>query len=177
MAIRPSKRVTAAGMAVSAFLLIAALQAQVSAPLSEVKVTVVDQSGAVIADSEVVFKSDSKTIVSHTGSDGSVALTLPSGRYDVTANHLGFLKGEIPDFPVTAPEPRDLRMVLKVDPKGLDCGPCGCNGCSVLVPTTLADPDPPNIIRSEAGRDSPAQPVAKKIHSARCLYLWKCSAS
>jgi hypothetical protein len=177
MAIHSTKRMPTAAAAVSVFLLITGIQAQVAAPLSEARVTVVDQSGAVIADGEVVYKSNSKTIASHTGTDGSAVVALPSGRYSVTATHVGFLRAEIPDFQVVAPEPSELRVVLQVDPNFQDCGPCGCNRCPVLVPITPATPDPPNVITSEPGRDSRAQPAAKKIRSPRCLYLWKCSAS
>ena len=40
--------------------------------VSNVTAIVVDESGAVIPDSELVFRSDAKEIVSHTGADGSV---------------------------------------------------------------------------------------------------------
>jgi len=126
---------------------------------------------AVIADGDVVFKSDSKTTVSRTGKDGSVTVTLPSGQYAVTAKSRGFLKNEVPDFQIVAPEPNELKIVLKIDPTRM-CGPCVSD--VALVPTVTTDL--PNVITSEPSRDFPAQP-AKKIRSPRCLYLWKCSAS
>ena len=170
--IRRTKPVIAAATAVSIFLLIAGSQAQPAAPLSQVRVTFVDQIGAVIGDGEVVFKSASKTIVSRTGNDGSVTVTLASGRYTLTATSRGFLKNEVPDFQVVAPEPNELKIVLKIDPTPV-CGPCV--GEVALVPTVTTDL--PNVITSEPSRESPAQPAAKKIRSPRCLYLWKCSAS
>jgi len=160
-------------LAVSAFLVIAAVHAQVTSPVSEVKVTVYDQSGAVIADGEVDFKSDSKTIALHTGKDGAVTVTLRDGRYSVSASRFGFLKQEITDFHVAAPGPDELKIILMVDPHSLVCGPCGCGVCSVLVPTEPSDL--PNVIAPEPDRATPAQPAAKKIRSPRCLYLWKCS--
>jgi hypothetical protein len=179
--IRPTKPVIAAATAVSIFLLIAGSQAQVAAPLSQVKVIVVDQVGAVIADGEVVFKSDSKTIVSRTGKDGSVTVTLPSGRYAVTASHYGFSKNEASDFQIVAAEPNELKVVLNVDDS------CRNNSCVCMGPTCGADPivvatitsDLPNVIEDEPGPVKPVQPATKtrKSRSPHCLYLWKCSTS
>jgi hypothetical protein len=178
MAIGAPTRVTAAALAVSAFLVIAAAQAQVSSPVSAVKVTVFDQSGAVIADGEVVFKSDSKTIASRTGKDGVAIATLPSGRYSVTAKQPGFLKEEVNDFQVGASGPKELTMVLKVDPhSSAPCGPCGCGVCPDLVPTIPAAPDLPTEIRPKRSGDSNAPRGTRKIRSLRCLYVWRCSAS
>lgn len=162
-------------MAISVFLLIAGSQAQVAAPLSEIKVTVVDQTGAVIAGSEVVFKGDSKTIVSHTDIDGAAAGTLPSGQYAVTVSARGFVKNCVPDFRVVAPVPSELRIVLKGDPANITCGPCG--GADAPETPTITS-DLPNVIEDEPGA-VPVQPASKtrKSRSLRCLYLWKCSAS
>jgi hypothetical protein len=153
-------------------LLIAAGHGQVVAPLSEVKVTVVDQSGAVIPESEVVFKSDSKTVVSHTGPEGSVAVALPTNRYTVTTSKLGFLKNRVPDFQAVAPEPNELRIVLEVGHITM-CGPCP----SLIPAIPTATSDLPNVIQSEPNPTSSAQPATKKVRSLRCLYLWKCSTS
>ena len=178
MATHLTKRATAATMAVSVFLLLAASHAQVGPPLSEIKVTVVDQNGARIADSELVFKGDSKTIVSHTGSEGAVTVALPSGQYSVAAGHSGFLKNEVLDFQVVAPEPLELKVVLMVDPHSEICGlACGCSPCP-LMPTITSEV--PNVIVIDETRPRPpALPAAqiKKIRSLRCLYLWKCSIS
>jgi hypothetical protein len=174
MATQLTKRVTGATIAVSVFLLIAGGQAQVTAPLSEIKVTVVDQMGAVIADSEVVFKGDAKTIVSHSGSDGTVTVTLPSGRYAVAASHLGFLRNNVPDFRVVAPAPGELRVALMVGSAIITCGPCGEAPETLLITSDL-----PNVIEDDS---SPVPPVrtatgTRKNRSLRCLYLWKCSTS
>ena len=178
MAIGAPTRVTAAAIAISAFLLIAAAQAQVSSPVSSVKVTVFDQNGAVVADSEVVFKSDSKTVASRTGKDGVAIATLPSGRYSVTAEQPGFLKEEVTDFQVGASGPKELTMVLKVDPRpSAPCGPCGCGVCPDLVPTIPATSDPSSQIRPNLSGDSNGPRATRKTRSLRCLYLWKCSAS
>jgi hypothetical protein len=167
------------GMFLSA--LVAAGCAQSVAPVSEVTVTVVDPSGAVLPDSEVIFKSGSKTIVSKTGKVGLTTVTLPTGKYAVAVNHYGFLKNEVSDLQVIAPEPGELRFVMKVDPSSsLPCGPCGCGGCAAsVVPTATSDR--PNVIPFEPILDSlptmSNDAVIKKIRSSRCLYLWKCSTA
>ena len=178
MATRIGLRLIAATMTCGTVLslLIAVSHGQVAPPLSEIKITVVDQSGARIPDSDVVFKGDSKTIVSHTGSDGAGTVALPSGRYAVAASHHGFLKNEVVDFQVVAPEPRELRVVLMFDPHSEICGIlCGCSPCP-LMPTITSEV--PNVI-DEPRPTPPLQPAAKtkNIRSLRCLYLWKCSIS
>ena len=163
-----------AAFAATAFLWTVAAHAQTAAPLSAVKVTVVDQSGAEVADSDVIFKSNSMTVVLRIGEFGIGTITtiLPSGRYSVTVRHSGFLKKEINDFEVSAPEPKDIRVVLKVDPQNLPCGPCGCDRChDVEVPTIPATLDSPDVIVSRPSDDSAARPAARKIRSLRCLYL------
>ena len=177
MAIRITTRITVAAIACNIFfyLLTPISRGQAVSPPSEIKVTALDQNGAVIGDCDVVFKSDLRRVVSHTSKDGSVILSLPSGRYTVTTSHLGFLKNEVPDFQVIAPELSELRVVLKVDPHSEICGPgCGCSSC-LSIPTTTSDL--PSVIASEPSREPSAQPVTTKIRSWRCLYLWKCSAS
>ena len=161
-------------MAVSVFLLLAGSQAQVAAPLSEIKVTVVDQSGAIIPDSEVAFKNDSKTIVSHAGVDGAVRVALPSGEYAVTVSALAFRKTKVPNFQVVAPAPGELTAVLMVD--SCPHGPC-LTVIPAEVPTVTSDL--PNVIGAAPSPVPPAQPAAKarKGRSLHCLYLWKCSAS
>ena len=173
---------TAIALGISLSLLVTVSCAQAVAPLSEIRVTVVDQTGAVLPDSEVTFKGDSKTIVSHTGNVGSVTIGLPSGHYAVSISHYGFLQSEVRDFKVVTPATSELRVVLWVDPNNsYVCGPCGCDRCTgVVVPATTSDP--PNAIRPEPSRApvAPAltsQRVTKKIRSWHCLYLWKCSAN
>jgi len=173
MATHLTKRVTAATMAISVFLLTAGSQAQVAAPLSEIKVTVVDQTGAVIADSEVTFKGVSKTIVSRTGSDGAAMVTLPSSQYAVTVSARGFAKNSVPDFRVVAPVPGELKVALMVG-SDLTCNPCP--GLVVEVPTITSDL--PNVIEDEPS-PVPIPPATKikRSRSLQCLYLWKCSTS
>jgi len=177
MVIRLTKPAIAAATAVCIFLLIAGSHAQVAAPLSQVSVTVVDQSGAVIAEGEVLFKSDSKTIVSRTGKDGSVTVTLPSGQYAVTASHNGFLKNNVPDFQVVAPATGELKVVLMVDPHSETCGGpvCGCSPCPLITITS----DLPNVKEDEPSPVPAVKPATKsrKSRSLHCLYLWKCSTS
>jgi hypothetical protein len=174
MATHFTKRVTGAAMAISVFLLIAGGQAQVTAPLSEIKVTVVDQTGAVIAASEVIVKGDSKTISLHTGSDGAVRITLPSGQYAVAASHDGFLKNGVSDFQVVAPVPGELKVALMVGSTSVICGPCAG---APETPTITSDL--PNVIEDDPSPVPPVRTAAatRKNRSLRCLYLWKCSAS
>jgi hypothetical protein len=171
-------RLPFAATAVGTFLslLITAGHAQVVAPLSEIKITIADQIGAVLPDSEVALRSDSKTVVTHSGRDGSLTVTLPSGRYTVTASHYGFLKNEVREFEVFPLNPNELRIVLQPGPVSictLPCGPFPVN----LVPTAASDL--PNVIepKPEAGLAPSTQPVSRKARSWHCLYLWKCSNS
>jgi hypothetical protein len=85
------------------------------APVSEVRGVVTDTSGAVIQRSEVVFKGDSGTIVSHTGDDGSVTVHLPAGTYTVTIASPNFVSTKLADFRVSAPTPASFRVALEVD--------------------------------------------------------------
>lgn len=182
MVIHVTKPVIAAATAVSIFLLIAASHAQADPPESEVKVIVVDQNGARIADSAVDFQSNSKTIFLHTGADGTVTVTLPSDQYSVTVNARGFLKNNVLDFQVVAPKPAELRVVLQV-------GDCGNNSCICMYqcgdPVRLVEPttaDLPIVIPPEPAHElsSPLvtkRPTTKKVRSWQCLYLWRCSAS
>src|ERR1700723_265716 len=159
MAVRITTCRALATMTCGAFLilLIAAGQAQAVLPLSEVKITVLDPSGAVIPGSEVAFNTDSKTIVAQTGRNGSVTVTLPTGRYVVTATHLGFLKNEVSNFQVTAPEPNELRVILNVGRAIVCTLPCG-DFAELRVLTTTSDL--PNFI--EYDPDPSAKPVAAK---------------
>jgi len=131
--------------------------AQVVPPLSKVRVAVVDQSGAAIDDCEVVFKSDSGTVVSHTSKDGpSTTIGLQSGWYVVTVSKSGFVKTEIRDFQVLPPAVDELKFVLKVDPDFCSRSACICSGptCGgAMVP--LATSDLPSDIASEPSHLSP----------------------
>jgi hypothetical protein len=179
MATQLTKRAIAATMAVSVFLLIAGSQAQVVAPLSEIKATVVDQSGARIPGSEVVFKADSKTIVSRMGSDGAATITLPSGEYVVSVSAIGFLKTNLPDFQVIAPAPNGINAVLKIDPDFCKNNACICSPCVGSQETPTITSELPNVIEDQPSPIPSVQPATKtrKTRSRQCLYLWKCSAS
>jgi hypothetical protein len=142
---------------------------------SEVKIIIFDESGAVIPGCEIVVKSDSETIASHTGMDGSVALKMRNGRYALETSKAGFVRTDIQFF---APMPDKLRIVLKVDHTPTD-GPIFDE-----VPTTTSDV--PSVIEGPELRALPfssgglvpissAPPAVTKIRSWQCLYLWKCS--
>ncbi len=174
MAIHLTKRVTAATMAFSIFVLIAGSRAQVPQPLSSVKVTVLDESGAIIPGSEVVFKTDSTIIVSHAGIDGAVRVALPTGQYAVTVSAPAFRETEVPDFRVVAPAFAELKAVLKE-------GSCPPGPCLIVIPVEVPTviSDLPNVIEAEPSPVPPVQATTKikKSRSLHCLYLWKCSTS
>lgn len=166
---RITTRLTVAAVAVGTLLslMVAVGHAQAVPPISEIKAIVFDDTGAVIPDCEIVFKSDSETIVSHTGMDGSVTVRLRSGRYAVTTRKAGFVKSEILDVQIATPMSDTLRVVLKVDQTPTD-GPI-VDG----VPTATSDL--PSVIGPEPSRVPSAQPATRKSRSWQCLYLWKCS--
>ena len=145
-----------AAVAISTFLglVIAVCLGQVFAPLSEIKAIVFDETGAVIPDSEIVFRSDSRTVVSHTGMDGSITLRLPSGTYAVTTRKVGFVKSEMLDVQVVAPMPDPLRIILKVDHTPTD------GDLVDGVPTAASDL--PSKIQPELGLAPSAQPAARR---------------
>lgn len=171
MVVPITTRLCVATVAIASFLhfTIAVGQSQVVAPLSEIKTTVFDESGAVIPDSKIVFRSDSTIVESRTGTDGSVTLRLPSGRYGLTTTKAGFVKSTITDVQIGSPMQDEIRIVLKVDHTPTD-GPI-FEG----VPTTASDL--PSVIRPEPYPAQSAQPSKKKHRSRQCLYLWKCSTS
>lgn len=136
---------------------------QAVVPLSEIKTTVLDESGAVIRDCEILFKSDSSTIVSHTGGDGSVTLKLPTGKYAVTITGRGFVKSTVHDVQIGTSMHEEIRVVLKVDQTPSD-GP-------------LFD-GPPTATSDLPSEIAPEPHAVRSAHrSWRCLYLWKCSTS
>jgi uncharacterized membrane protein len=146
--------------------------------MSEVKVTVLDPTGAAVPECEVVFTSDSKQVVSHTGADGSVTVAVPSGTYAIRTTQVGFLKSETLNFKISAPSPRELRITLKLDPDFCKRNQCVCSGptcggAGVIVPTIT--PGLPSVIVSERHHPLPGQPTIEKSRSWQCLYLWKCS--
>lgn len=172
--IHVAMRLALAAAAVGTFLglLTTPSHAQIVSPVSEVTFVVVDETGARITGSELVLKCDSKAVVSHTGNDGAVTITLPSGQYAVTVSARGFVQKNVLDFPVVAPAPGELKVVMKGDP-GSSLSPCG----QCPAPTTTSDL--PNVIADEPSPVPPVRPATKtrKSRSPLCLYLWKCSAS
>jgi hypothetical protein len=138
-----SIRFVIAAIAIGTFLtfVISVGQAQAFPLVAQVTATVFDQSGAVIPDSELVFRSDSKATVSRTGADGSVTVSLQSGRYSVTITKLGFAKTEIRD--VEVPMSETLRVVMKVAPTD---GPILDLGLYTITS------DLPNVIEREPSR-------------------------
>jgi len=162
----------AVAIAIGSFLsfTIAVGYTQVVLPLSEVKGTVFDETGAVIPNCEIVFRSDSESIGSHTGMDGSVTVRLRSGRYAVTTSHVGFVKSEILDVQIVTPMPDTLRIVLKVDHTPTD------GGIVPMVELLPASSELPSALGPEPSIAPTARP-GRKSRSWRCLYLWKCSTS
>jgi hypothetical protein len=166
-------RLCVAAVAIASFLHLAiAVHSQVVSPLSEMKTTVFDESGAVIPDCELVFKSDSSTVVSHSGTDGSVTLRLPSGRYAVTTTRAGFAKSTIADVQIGSSMQDEIRIVLKADFTPIVDGPDGPIFDGVPTASDLPRAISPNTypVRS-------ARPLTKKSRSWQCLYLWKCSTT
>jgi hypothetical protein len=142
-------------------------------PLFAVKGVVVDQLGAVIPQAEVVFKGESGTIVAHTGMDGTVNVTLESGKFLVTISAVGFATTKLADIYVPGSTADAVRVVLKPSPQ-VTCGPC------VEDPLVMTETSElPNVIKDESTDTSlpVAQPAASKRRSVRCLYLWRCSAT
>jgi hypothetical protein len=103
-------------------------------PVAEVKGIVADAAGALIPQSEVVFKGESGTIVAHTSMDGSVTVELRTGRYAVTIAKPGFVRAKLVDFRIDAPTPTAFRVVLQVDRTPTDGGEF--HG---VAPTTTSD--------------------------------------
>ena len=138
-------RFVVAAIAIGTFLipLIPVGHAQAFPRVSQVTVIVFDESGAVIPDSELVFRSDSSATVSHTGADGSVTVSLQYGRYSVTTTRLGFAKTEIGD--VQVPMSETLRVVMKVAPTPI-------NGPDVVLGVYTITSDLPNVIEPQPTR-------------------------
>lgn len=143
------------------------------APVSEVKGVVTDAIGAVIQHSEVVFKGDSGTIVSHTGDDGSVTVHLPSGTYSVTIASQGFVTAKLVDFRISAPTPAAFRVALEVDRTAIVDFPRWAE--VPQVPTVTADF--PWFINPTPAQGPAPQLANKKSRSLKCLYLWRCALS
>ena len=164
-------RLCVAAIAIASFLqLEIAVYSQDASPLSEMKITVFDETGAVIPDCEIVFKSDSSTVVFRTGMDGVSHISrLPSGRYVVTTKGFGFAKSTIADVQIGRSMREEIRIVLKVAETTMD-GPLFGG-----VPTATSDL--PSAISPETYPERSARPLTKKSRSWQCLYLWKCSTS
>ena len=165
----PIRHMVAAAL-ISPFLslVITVGQAQAVPFVSPVTTTVFDESGAVIPNCEVAFRSDSRRIASRTGPDGSATVVLQNGIYSVTATRAGFVRTLIRDVQVPMSEP--LRFVMKVDHTPIVDGPI------LPVGPTSSAYDLPDFIAPEPSR-VPTPGPASKNRSWRCLYLWKCSTS
>jgi carboxypeptidase family protein len=137
-------------------------------PSSEVTGIVTDATGAVIPHSEVVFKGESGTLVSHTSTDGTVKVELRTGKYSVTVAGIGFVTAKLADFQINAPDPATFRLVLQVDGTPTD-GP--------LVPgVATITSDLPNVIGPTAIHDAQESHRTKDctsnhfvIHKTPCL--------
>jgi len=140
-----------------------------------VKGVIVDQQGAPLR-AEVVFNGAPATNVGHTDESGSVNLNLEAGKYVVTVSAVGFLTTKLIDFSVPGPTANDFRVVLKFDPVN---GTLRRDRYSTHDEVPTVSSEPPNIIKDEPIQSSlpVTQPATRKRRSARCLYLWRCSAS
>jgi|SRR5580700_2067120 hypothetical protein len=137
-------------------------------PVAEVKGIVADETGAVIAQSAVMFRGELGTIVSHTSIAGSVTVELRTGSYAVTITKPGFKTAKLADLRINAPTPTAFRVVMQVDHTPTD-------GFDLEgVPTATSDL--PDVISSKPSHGPAVQPGTTKIRSLRCLYLWKCSS-
>jgi Carboxypeptidase regulatory-like domain len=144
--------------------------------LFAVKGVVVDESGAVVPNAEVVFKEESGTIVAHAGMDGSVNVNLGAGKYVVRVSALGFATTKLVDFSVPSPTADAFHVILKAG--SIFFGSGSPHVVPLVVPTVPSEL-PDVIIKDEP--TPTALPVVQlattKRRSMRCLYLWRCSAS
>lgn len=142
-----------------------------------VKGVVVDPTGAVLQQAEVVFKSESGTIIAHTGMDGSVTVNLEAGKYVVTISAFGFATTKLANFSVPGPDAASFRVSLKIDQSQMNYGSDFGQSRRLEVPTDSSELS--EIIKDEPTRTSlpVVQPATTKHRSMRCLYLWRCSAS
>jgi carboxypeptidase family protein len=175
VAVLTSTRLTLAAVAMGTVLILVSrvCHTQELPPLSDVETTVFDETGAVIPDSEIVFRSDYKPIVSHTGSDGAVTIRLPSGTYTVTASKAGFVRSKILDVQVITPTPQSLRVVLKVD-QTASYDPFYDPFTEVVSTVDFDSAEGPSFVDAES--PVPTVRPSRKNRSCKCLYLWKCSA-
>jgi len=145
--------------------------ASVQEDLFAVKGTVVDLSGVVIQQAEVVFKGDSGKIVAHTVTVGSVNVQLPAGKYVVTISASGFVTAKLVDFSVPPQTAGAFHVILKVGPT--DFGSGSPNVIPLVVPTVPSEL--PDINEEQTRTSLPVvQPAAPKRRSMRCLYRWRC---
>lgn len=168
MAVRIPTRLRLIAVAVGALLMLVIRTGNSQVvPTSEVKATVFDESGAVVPNCEIVFRSGSEAIVSRTGPDGSLAVTLRNGRYAVQTSKVGFVKS---DIQFSAPISDPLRIVLQVDHTSM------VDGVGSLNEIHTTGSELPNVVEPERGQPAVGQPITKS-RSWQCLYLWKCSRS
>jgi hypothetical protein len=137
---------------------------------------VIDQTGAVIPQAEVVFKGESGTVVAHTSANGSVDVNLKAGEYVVKVSAFAFATTELVDFSVPRATADAFRVVLMVDPRA---NLRSDRYVQDDVVPTIPIPELPNVIDDEPTHTSlsVAQASTSKHRSMRCFYLWRCSAS
>jgi len=124
-------RLILAAAAIITFLSLPMAQAQGPPQSSEVSATVVDESGAVIPDCKMAFRSGLGEIVSHTEMDGSVTVEVRNGTYALTTSKAGFVTSKLD---ITVPTSNRLRIVLQVDHAPIVDGVGGGE-----VPTTTSE--------------------------------------
>ena len=81
--------------------------------ISEISILVTDQTGAVIPNAELKFKSNSTMVTNTTMRNGRVVLQLPFDRYFVSVASKGFETARIPDFEARGSK-AELKVVLRV---------------------------------------------------------------
>jgi hypothetical protein len=140
-----------------------------------VKGVVVDQSGAVVPQAEVLFQKGVHRIIAHTGMDGSVKVYLEVGSYVVTVCAFGFAPyNKLINVALPRPSADAFLVTLKVDQSQLGYGSDFGQGWDRSILCDL-----PNIVQDQPPPVSlpVVQPAATKHRSMRCLFLWRCSAS
>src|SRR5215813_1226352 len=83
--------------------------------LFAIKGYVVDRSGAIIPQAEVVFKGESGTILAHVDKNGIVNVNLAAGKYDVTIRAYAFATKKLTGFSVPRPTDDTFQVTLEID--------------------------------------------------------------
>ncbi|HTS09172.1 MAG TPA: carboxypeptidase-like regulatory domain-containing protein [Candidatus Eisenbacteria bacterium] len=120
--VRTATRLALAAAVITAGLRLLTAQANVTPKASQVRVTVVDESGAVIPNCKIVFRADRSESISHTEMDGSSEVELEKGSYTVTTSKAGFLTSRME---ISVPISTGLKIVLQVDQTAIVDGVSG----------------------------------------------------